>query len=133
MPLFTPQETRLLDELAPATVRTIGRPRISGLLALFRRAIGVYDAKVGQLNEARFHNNAFWLAASGVLGEGQITARQDLPESLKADLLSIVQMRLDAEQWRQYCGLDLPALPAVGPPASDLAANTEIHTAERIG
>lgn len=112
MPVLTAAENTLLTDLAKPAVHTIGRPRIKQLLALVWRCINAEHEADQNAQAHQFLASALWLAAAGELTEEMIANQPRLSAEQKGDCLKILQLRLDAEQWREYCGLDnLPALP----------------------
>lgn len=118
MATLTPTENDLLTLLAAPNVPMIGKGRMKEVGALCYRLIALAneaeqaaatkekDAFMTQLGA-----NALWMAATGELTEEAIEMHPMLAGKVRRDLLAMRQMRLDAEQWREYCGLDLPAIP----------------------
>lgn len=122
--MLTNQETQLLLELRNPEVRTVGRARLTALL----NALDRVNLEAGHLERkveaSAFFANNLWLAASGVIGEAEIANHSRLQDPACAghrnDLLALVQLRYDAQAWRESSG----CLPGQDLPEAQLQART---------
>lgn len=129
-PVLTPIEGKTVFDIAKPQVRSIGRPRIDELLGIVQKLHDGIQAAEERTDAAQFLLNAFWLAASGVISEADIAANPRVSPAQRADLLTMTQLRYDAEAWRASSGYvpatDLPtADPAPAPIRSETVPSHE--------
>lgn len=128
-PVLTPPEGKTVIEIANPAVRSIGRPRIDALLGIVQKLHDGIQAADERTDAATFLLNAFWLAASGKIGEADIAANPRVSPQQRDDLLAMCQLRCDAEAWRgctDYVpGAALPTADPIQPPTMTASRHEE--------
>jgi hypothetical protein len=124
---ITEDENNLLKMLGSTNVLTLGKGRMKEVQAFIYRLMYLVDNAETAKNGAERIANGLWLAASGALTEDQINNAPHLTDEQKGDLLKVVQLRYDADEWRAHCQLNLPELPSVAPPqVEEIALETTL-------
>jgi hypothetical protein len=119
MPDITKQENDLLHALTGDKVSIMGKPRMKQVATFIHRLMYLVDEAAEAKRKAEVQAHGLWLTASGKLTEDDINANLGLSDEHRADLLKLVQLRHDADHWREHTGFDLPDLPSVIEPAND--------------
>ncbi len=117
MPDITDKENELLKMLTSTNVLTLGKGRMKEVAAFCHRLMYLADQAAQRERAAQLMSNGFWLTASGALTEAQICERPDLTDQQRDDLLTMLQLRLYAEDYCSENGIALDGLPEIEQPA----------------